>query len=188
MGDVVDVDVAAKDGGGVFVGLLDGGAGEADEGGVGEGVADVFGEAVAGLFADDVACFVFEVDLFGFEAVLAAVGFVGQDDDVGAIANLGVQGLAFFWAEFLHGGEDDAARVDGEELADGVAVVGLLGGLAQQLAASGEGVEKLVVEVVAIGEDDEGGVVEGEDEFAAEEDHGEGFTAALGVPNDAALA
>ena len=35
LGDVVDVDVVAKDFGGVFVGLFNGGASEADEGGVG---------------------------------------------------------------------------------------------------------------------------------------------------------
>lgn len=189
LGDVVDrVDVLAEDFGGVFVGLLDRGACEADEGRVGEGVADVFGEAVAGLFADFVAVFVFDRDLFGFEAILAAVGFVGEDDDVGAIADLGVDCLVVLWGEFLDGGEDDAAGVDIEQLADGVTIARLLGGLAQELAASGEGVEELVVEVVAIGEDDEGGVIELEDEFAAEEDHREGFAAALGVPDDAALA
>jgi hypothetical protein len=35
LGDVVDVDVVAKDFGGVFVSLFDGGACKADEGGVG---------------------------------------------------------------------------------------------------------------------------------------------------------
>jgi len=77
LGDIVDVDVVAKDFGSVFVGLFDGSAGEADESGVGQSIADVFGEPVAGLFADDIALFVFDVDLFGFESVLAAVGFIG---------------------------------------------------------------------------------------------------------------
>ena len=77
LGDVVDVDVVAKDFGGVFVGLLNGGACEADEGGIGQGITNVFGEAIAGLFADNVALSIFDVDLFGFEPVLAAVGFIG---------------------------------------------------------------------------------------------------------------
>ncbi len=76
MGDVIDVDLVAKDSAGAFVRLFNGGSSEADEGGVGQGIADVFGEAVAGLFADNVAFLVFDVDLFGFEAVLAAVGFI----------------------------------------------------------------------------------------------------------------
>ena len=87
----------------------------------------------------------------------------------------------------MDGGEDEAAGVDVEEFAGCVAIDRLLGGLAEELATAGEGVKELVVEVVAIGEDDEGGIVEFEDEFAAEEDHGEGFSAALGVPDDAAL-
>ena len=61
--DVVDADVVAEDRPRVGVGLLDGRAGEADERGVGQRVAHVPGEAVD-------------------EVVLAAVGFVGDDDDV----------------------------------------------------------------------------------------------------------
>ncbi len=63
--DVIDGDDVAEDGAGAGVGLLDGGAGEADEGCTGQGVANVAGEAVD-------------------EIVLAAVGFVGNDDDVAA--------------------------------------------------------------------------------------------------------
>ena len=39
------------------------------------------------------------------------------------------------------------------------AVVGLHGRLAQQVVAAGEGAEELVVEVVAVGEDDDGRVL-----------------------------
>ena len=53
-----------------------------------------------------------------------------------------------------------------------------------------EGVADLVVQVGAVGDDDDAGVddfaVEGE--CAAEHDHGEGFAGALGVPDCAALA
>ena len=77
LSDVVNVDVAAKDFAGVLVTLFNRSACETDKGGVGQGIADVFSKAVAGLFTDDIALFVFDVDLFGFESVLAAVSFIG---------------------------------------------------------------------------------------------------------------
>ena len=85
LGDVVDVDIVAEDGGGVDIGRFDGRAGEAEIGGIGQGVAQIFGEAVDDFLADDVALLVFVVDDFGLEAVLGAVGFVGDDDDVVAV-------------------------------------------------------------------------------------------------------
>ena len=69
-----------------------------------------------------------------------------------------------------------------------VAAVGLHRLLAQQLFGGGEGVEELVVEVVAVGDDDDGGIVEGQHDFAGVEDHRERFAAALGVPDDACFA
>ena len=74
--DVVDVDVIAEDLRGVVVVRLDGRAGEADEGGVGQGVAHVFGEAIGQVGL------VLALDQVGVEAVLAAVGLVGDEDDV----------------------------------------------------------------------------------------------------------
>lgn len=171
LGNVVDIDVVTKDGGSVFIGLFNGGAREANKGGVGQGIADVFGEAVAGLFTDDVACFVFDADLFGFEPVLAAVGFISQNDNIGAIANLGINRFVVLGREFLDGGKDDATRINIEQFSHSLAIACLLGSLAQQLAASSKGVEELVVEVVAIGEDDQSGVIQQQDEFAAEEHH-----------------
>jgi len=99
-----EVEVVAENLAGVSVVGFDGGAGEADKEGVGEGVAEVFGETVGDLGA------VGGVSDFGFEAVLAAVGFVCHEDDVGAIAQLFVFGAAFVWGEFLDSGKDDAAR------------------------------------------------------------------------------
>ena len=64
--DVVDADVVAEDGAGVPVGQLHRGAGEADVGGVRQSVTHVAGEAV-------------------HEVVLAAVGLVGDDDDVASL-------------------------------------------------------------------------------------------------------
>ena len=63
--DVVDTDVVAEDGAGIGVLELDGSAGEANERGAGQGVAHV-----AGVPVDEI--------------VLAAVGLVGDDNDVTA--------------------------------------------------------------------------------------------------------
>jgi hypothetical protein len=126
---------------------------------------------------------VFFVDRFGAEAVLGAVGFVGDDDDVAPIGEFFVN-VAFGGLKFLDGGEDDAAGGDFEQVFELVAVFGLDGILAEELFGGGEGVEELVVEVVTIGDDEDGGIIEGEDDFSGVEDHGEGFAGALGVPDD----
>ena len=68
--------------------------------------------------------------------------------------------------------------------------VGLLGCLAQQVLAQAEGAEQLVVEVVAVGEDDERRVGErrAADGEAGEERHQQALARALRVPDDADLA
>ena len=59
--------------------------------------------------------------------------------------------------------------------------------LAQNVPAAGEDAEELVVEVVAVGEDDDGGVLHGEvaGDGPGIEGHGEALPRALGVPHDA---
>ena len=183
MGDVVDVDVVAEYGGGVDVGFFDRGACESEVSGVGEGIAEVFGESVDDFFADRFSGGGFFVDCFSGESVLSAVGFVSDDDDVATIGEL-IVNVAVVGLEFLDGGEDDPAGADFEQGFELVAGFGLAGGLAQELFGAGEGVEELVVEVVAIGDDEDGGVVKGEDDLSGVEDHGEGFAGALGVPDD----
>ena len=71
---VVDVDVVAENFAGAFVFGGDGGSGEADVGCVGEAVTD-FSCGSDGYFSG--LC----VDFF-VESVLAAMSFVGDDDDV----------------------------------------------------------------------------------------------------------
>ena len=96
--DVVDADVVTEDPAGIGVGLLDGGAGEADEGGVRQGIAHVASEAVD-------------------EVVLATVSFVCDDHDVPAVGE-GRHALAFLLGhELLDGREDDASAADLEEVA-----------------------------------------------------------------------
>ena len=150
--DVVYVDVFAKDADGAFVIAGNGRAGEADEGGVGEGVAHVFGKAIGKADA------LRGGGVFGFEAVLRAVRLVDDENNVAPVGEHGVFGLAGVGGELVDGGKDDAAGSDLELGAQVGATGGLHGFLAEQLVTGGEGdVEKLVVEVVAVGEDDEGG-------------------------------
>ena len=61
------------------------------------------------------------------------------------------------------------------------------GVLAQQIAATGEGAEKLVVEIVAVGEDDDGRVLHRrvQDHAAGVEGHRQALAGALRVPDDA---
>ncbi len=77
-----------------------------------------------------------------------------------------------------------------EPLPEVVAIGGLLGCLAQQVPAQAERAEQLVVEVVAVGQDDERRIgqrrtAHGE---AGEERHQEALAGALRVPDDADLA
>jgi hypothetical protein len=118
---------------------------------------------------------------------LGTVGLVGDNDDICPLRE-GFINVAFFGLELLDGGKDDAPGGDFEQRLEMVAVVGLHRLLPQQLFGSGEGVEELVVEIVAVGDDDDGGVVERLDDFSGVEDHREGLAAALGVPDDARFA
>ena len=134
--DVVDADVLAEHGPRVGVFKLDGRSGEADERGVGQRVAHVAGEAVD-------------------KVVLAAVGLVSDDHDVAPVRQGRVGVALLLGVELLDGGEHHAASIYRELAAQVGAVPGLHGGLAQQILAAGEGAEELVVQVVAVGEDDD---------------------------------
>jgi hypothetical protein len=90
----------AKDRPRVRVRLLDGRAGEADERRIGQGIAQVAGEAIghlAGLLIHLAA-----------EAILAAVRFIRDHDNVLPCAQLGHR-LALFRHEFMNGREHNAA-------------------------------------------------------------------------------
>ena len=138
--DVVDGNVIAEHGARVGVGLFNRCAGEADERGVGQRVAHVTREAVN-------------------EIVLAAVRFVGNHHDVAAVGQQRMLAAFVLGEKLLDGGEHHAAGRDGEELFQMVAILGLHRFLPEQLMAAGERAEKLVVEVVAVGEDDECGIL-----------------------------
>ena len=95
----------------VRVRLLDRCAGEAHEAGLRQGVAQVAGEAVD-------------------EVVLAAVGLVGDDDDVAPVREHGVSVALLGRHELLDRREDDATAADAELLAQVGSVSGLDGILA----------------------------------------------------------
>ena len=120
-GEVVDVDVVAEDGLGVALSLRDGRPRERDAAGVGEGVGEVAGVAV-------------EV------VIVAAVGLVDDDDDVGPFGEHRVGGagvlLGLGAAELLQGGEVDAAgRAAGELVAELFAANDLPGLLREEQGA-----------------------------------------------------
>ena len=62
--------------------------------------------------------------------------------------------------------------------------------VAAEVADCGEGTEELVVQVVAVGDDDYGGIFHRRvaDDFAGVEHHGEALARALGMPDDAGAA
>jgi len=108
------------------------------------------------------------------KAVLAAMGLIGHDDDVGAIRELG-KGLAgTVGAKLLHRGKHHPTRGHVQQLAQLLLALGLYGGLAQQLLAGSEGAVELVVEIVAVGNDHQRGIAHRRmpDDLAGVEHHG----------------
>jgi hypothetical protein len=99
----------------------------------------------------------------------------------------GIAVAAVVGRELLDRREDHAAALHGEQLAQVGAVVGLYRRLPQQVAAAGEGAEELVVEVVAVRDDDDRRVRHGrvQDDPAGVEGHRQALARALGVPDDA---
>ncbi len=138
--DVIDTDVVTEHGNGTGVLLLDGRAGEADEGGVGQRVAHVRGEAVN-------------------EIVLAAVGLVRQHHDVAPFGQERVLVALLFGEEFVDCGEHHAAGGNRELPAQVGAIRRLHRRLAQKVLAARERAEELIVQIVAVGEHDDGGVL-----------------------------
>ena len=87
----------------------------------------------------------------------------------------------------MDGREDHAPRLDAQQLTQVGAALGLDGRLPQKLAAARECAEELVVQVVAVGEHDEGWVLHRRfaDDAPRIEGHGEALPRALRVPDHA---
>ena len=127
----------------VRVRLLDGRAGEADERRIRQGIAQVAGEAVghlARLFIHLAA-----------EPILSALRLIRDHDDVLPPAQLGHQ-LALFRHELVDRREHHTAAGPVQQLAQMLPPAGLHRCLAEDVRAALELAEKLVVEVVAVGE------------------------------------
>ena len=166
--DVVDADVVAEHGAGAGVRELDRRAGEADERGVGQRVAQVARVAVE-------------------EVVLAAVRLVGDHDDVAPLGEERMPVALVVRKELLDRGEHDPARFHPESGAQVGPAGGLHRRLAQQVGAAREGAEELVVEVVAVGQHDDGGILHRRlaDDAPGVEGHGQTLARPLRVPDDA---
>ena len=122
-------------------------------------------------------------------AILGAVGFVGDDDDVLACRERRQIGV-FLRQKLLDRGEDHAAAGDGEQFAELVPTVGLHGGLAEDFVAALKLPKELIVEIVAVGEDDERRVLHHRvpHDACGVEEHREALPRTLGVPDDAGAA
>ena len=164
--EVVDADVVAEDRARLLLAGHQRGAGEADERGVGQRVAHVQREDV----------------------VLAAVRLVGHDDDVGPVGELRV-GLPALGVELLDQGEDVAVVLP-QELAQVLAAARPDAALRLgDRARVGEVAVDLLVELLPVGDDQEGPVARQlAQDLLGEEDHRVAFAAALGVPEDAEAA
>ena len=112
---------------------------------------------------------------------------VGNHDDIPAVGQDRVVGLATLGRELLDGREHDAAGGTGQNSLQILPAVGLLRGLTEQVAAHAEGAEELVIEVIAVRDDDDGGVLHGRvgDDLTSVEGHEQALAGALGVPDDA---
>ena len=142
-------------------------AGEADERGLGQGVPHV-----ARIPVDEV--------------VLAAVRLVGDDDDVAAVRKQRVPVAPFFGEELLDGGEYHAAGFNRKFVAQVGPARRLYGWLSQQIGTPRESGEKLVVEIVAVRQHDDGWVSHRKftDDAPSVEGHREALSRSLGVPDD----
>src|ERR1035437_9391220 len=93
----------------------------------------------------------------------------------------------FIGKEFLNRGEDHAAAGDIQKFAQVFPAFRLNWYLPQQLLTKRERVEKLVVQIVAVGEHDDGGILHRRvlHDFSGVEHHRKTFAAPLRVPDDA---
>ena len=117
--------------------------------------------------------------------VLAAVRFVGHHHHIAPLAQPGIAPAALFREKLLDGGKDDPARGHGEQLSQILAAGSLHRRLAQKLLAVAKGIEKLLVQIVAIRQHHDGGVAHRlrQHQFPGVEDHRKALPAALRMPH-----
>ena len=91
------------------------------------------------------------------------------------------------WEKLLDGGEDHAARLDRQLGAEIGPTRCLRRRLAQQIVTAGEGAKQLIVEVVAVGQHDDGRIGHRRlsNDAPGVERHGQTLARALGMPHHA---
>ena len=121
------------------------------------------------------------------EVVLTPVRFVRNDDDVASIREHGVAIALFLGKELLDGCEHHAPGRDRELRPQVGAVRSLYRRLTQQISATGEGAEELVVEVIPVCEHNDRWIFHRrmQDHAAGIENHRQTLTGALCVPDHA---
>ena len=121
------------------------------------------------------------------KVVLAPMRFVGDDDDVAALREHRMTVALIFGKEFLDRCEHHAAGRDRQQPAQMTAAFGLHWRLTQQFTAARKRAEQLVVEVVPVGQDDEGRVFHRRlaNDPPGIKRHRQALARALGVPDDA---
>ena len=183
LGHIVDIDVVAEDLPGVPILGGNRRSGKANEGGVGKRVPDDSGitNYNSGLL---LAGFVFAHDDSLIKPILAAVGLVRHDHDVPALRQ-----RLFAPLKLEHGRKNDAVGCSAVQ--QGFQML-LAGGLDRRLAEEGRALGELGVELVVqinpVRHDNNCRTVQGVLQQVGIEDHGQGFSTALGVPEHTAFA
>ena len=173
--DVVDVDIMAEHGRRIHIGCLNWRAGEADERGVGQRIPQMFGKAIGDLAGLLDPC---------LEAILAAMCLIRDHHHIAAVGQQRI-GRSLFRGELLDGGEHHPTRCPRQRLLQILAAVGLHRCLSDQVAAHGESAEQLVVQIVAVGDDNDGRVFHRRftHQLPGVESHQQALPRTLGVPD-----
>ena len=124
----------------------------------------------------------------GFHAVLAAVRFIGNNNDIAASIENRMGVFPFFRGEFLHGGKDNAASIAScKQITQCFTVICLYRHLLEQLLCLAECTIKLAVQIVTIGHNNNRRVAHLRllQQFADIATHGDAFTGTLRMPDHA---
>ncbi len=155
LGHVVDVDVVAEHFPCAAVLGGDGGSGKTDVSRIGKAVPDDAGGADGSVDLQLTPVVLPGDHLFG-QAILPTVGLVRHDHDIPPLR----QGLASF-LKLLHGGKDDAVGMPArQQILQVLPAFGLLGRLTQKVLTAGKLPVELIVQVVAICDDHDGGTLQ----------------------------
>ena len=110
---------------------------------------------------------------------------VSDDHDIGSRRKHRMRVALLFGEKLLDVSDDHTARFDRELAAQIGPAVRLHWRLAQQVLAARKGAEELVIQVIAVGQHDDGGVFHGllADDAPGIEDHSQTFARPLGMPD-----